>query len=59
MVVWKNVQDSQIDSKWQSIPTGRALRKPRRKDGERRGKIPGMVHVSLIMTSSSAIRCIE
>jgi site-specific recombinase XerD len=24
MVVWKNVQDSQIDSKWQSSPMGRA-----------------------------------
>jgi len=24
IVVWKNVQDSQIDSKWQSIPIGRA-----------------------------------
>jgi site-specific recombinase XerD len=24
MVVWKNVHDSQIDSKWQSRPTGRA-----------------------------------
>src|SRR5216683_1939244 len=24
MVVWKNVQDSQVDSKWQSSPIGRA-----------------------------------
>ena len=24
IVVWKNVHDSQIDSKWQSSPTGRA-----------------------------------
>jgi len=24
IVVWKNVQDSQMDSKWQSRPTGRA-----------------------------------
>jgi IS30 family transposase len=29
-----------------SLRTGRALRKPRRKDGERRGKIPGMVNIS-------------
>jgi IS30 family transposase len=29
-----------------SLRTGRALRKPRRKDGERRGKIPGMVMIS-------------
>ncbi len=28
------------------LRTGRALRKPRRKDGERRGKIPGMVMIS-------------
>ena len=28
------------------LRTGRALRKPRRKDGERRGKIPGMVNIS-------------
>jgi transposase, IS30 family len=28
------------------LRTGRALRKPRRKDGERRGKIPGMVLIS-------------
>jgi IS30 family transposase len=27
------------------LRTGRALRKPRRKDGERRGKIPGMVMI--------------
>jgi transposase, IS30 family len=29
-----------------SLRTGRALRKPRRKEGERRGKIPGMVNIS-------------
>jgi IS30 family transposase len=29
-----------------SLRTGRALRKPRRKTGERRGKIPGMVMIS-------------
>ena len=29
-----------------SLRTGRALRKPRRKAGERRGKIPGMVMIS-------------
>ena len=29
-----------------SLRTGRALRRPRRKDGERRGKIPGMVMIS-------------
>ena len=29
-----------------SLRTGRALRKPRRTDGERRGKIPGMVNIS-------------
>jgi transposase, IS30 family len=29
-----------------SLRTGRALRKPRRKEGERRGKIPGMVMIS-------------
>jgi IS30 family transposase len=29
-----------------SLRTGRALRRPRRKDGERRGKIPGMVNIS-------------
>jgi IS30 family transposase len=29
-----------------SLRTGRALRKPRRKDGERRGKIAGMVNIS-------------
>ena len=29
-----------------SLRTGRALRKPRRKQGERRGKIPGMVNIS-------------
>ena len=29
-----------------SLRTGRALRKPRRKDDERRGKIPGMVNIS-------------
>jgi len=28
------------------LRTGRALRKPRRKDGQRRGKIPGMVLIS-------------
>ena len=28
------------------LRTGRALRKPRRKEGERRGRIPGMVNVS-------------
>jgi IS30 family transposase len=28
------------------LRTGRALRKPRRRDGERRGKIPGMVNIS-------------
>jgi transposase, IS30 family len=28
------------------LRTGRAVRKPRRKDGERRGKIPGMVMIS-------------
>ncbi|MGH9621708.1 MAG: IS30 family transposase [Bryobacteraceae bacterium] len=28
------------------LRTGRALRKPRRKGGERRGKIPGMVNIS-------------
>jgi transposase, IS30 family len=28
------------------LRTGRVLRKPRRKDGERRGKIPGMVMIS-------------
>jgi IS30 family transposase len=28
------------------LRTGRALRKPRRKDGERRGRIPGMVMIS-------------
>ena len=28
------------------LRTGRALRRPRRKDGERRGKIPGMVNIS-------------
>jgi IS30 family transposase len=28
------------------LRTGRALRRPRRKDGERRGKIPGMVMIS-------------
>ena len=28
------------------LRTGRALRKPRRRDGERRGKIPGMVMIS-------------
>ena len=28
------------------LRTGRALRKPRRKEGERRGKIPGMVMIS-------------
>lgn len=28
------------------LRTGRALRKPRRKDGERRGRIPGMVNIS-------------
>jgi IS30 family transposase len=29
-----------------SLRTGRALRRPRRKAGERRGKIPGMVNIS-------------
>ena len=29
-----------------SLRTGRALRKPRRKDGQRRGQIPGMVNIS-------------
>jgi IS30 family transposase len=29
-----------------SLRTGRGLRKPRRKDGERRGRIPGMVMIS-------------
>ena len=29
-----------------SLRTGRALRKPRRKDDERRGKIPGMINIS-------------
>ncbi len=29
-----------------SLRTGRALRKPRREDDERRGKIPGMVNIS-------------
>jgi IS30 family transposase len=29
-----------------SLRTGRALRRPRRKEGERRGKIPGMVNIS-------------
>ena len=29
-----------------SLRTGRALRRPRRKDGERRGRIPGMVNIS-------------
>ena len=29
-----------------SLRTGRALRRPRRKDGERRGKIAGMVNIS-------------
>jgi IS30 family transposase len=29
-----------------SLRTGRALRKPRRSEGERRGKIPGMVNIS-------------
>jgi transposase, IS30 family len=29
-----------------SLRTGRALRKPRRKEGERRGRIPGMVNIS-------------
>jgi IS30 family transposase len=29
-----------------SLRTGRALRKPRRQEGERRGKIPGMVNIS-------------
>ena len=29
-----------------SLRTGRALRKPRRREGERRGKIPGMVSIS-------------
>jgi IS30 family transposase len=29
-----------------SLRTGRALRRPRRKEGERRGRIPGMVNVS-------------
>jgi transposase, IS30 family len=29
-----------------SLRTGRALRKPRRKDGERRGRIAGMVNIS-------------
>jgi transposase, IS30 family len=29
-----------------SLRTGRALRKPRRTEGERRGKIPGMVNIS-------------
>ena len=29
-----------------SLRTGRALRKPRREDEERRGKIPGMVNIS-------------
>jgi IS30 family transposase len=29
-----------------SLRTGRALRKPRRKEGERRGRIPGMVMIS-------------
>jgi IS30 family transposase len=28
------------------LRTGRALRKPRRKDGEQRGRIPGMVMIS-------------
>jgi IS30 family transposase len=28
------------------LRTGRALRKPRRKEGERRGRIPGMVNIS-------------
>ena len=28
------------------LRTGRALRKPRRQEGERRGKIPGMVMIS-------------
>jgi transposase, IS30 family len=28
------------------LRTGRTLRKPRRKDGERRGRIPGMVNIS-------------
>ena len=28
------------------LRTGRALRKPRRRDGERRGRIPGMVMIS-------------
>jgi IS30 family transposase len=30
----------------QHLRTGRALRKPRRKEGERRGRIPGMVNIS-------------
>jgi IS30 family transposase len=30
----------------QQLRTGRAVRKPRRKDGERRGRIPGMVNIS-------------
>jgi len=29
-----------------SLRTGRALRRPRRQEGERRGKIPGMVNIS-------------
>jgi transposase, IS30 family len=29
-----------------SLRTGRALRRPRRKEGERRGRIPGMVNIS-------------
>jgi IS30 family transposase len=29
-----------------SLRTGRAVRKPRRKEGERRGRIPGMVNIS-------------
>jgi IS30 family transposase len=29
-----------------SLRTGRALRRPRRKEGERRGKIPGMVNIA-------------
>ncbi len=29
-----------------SLRTGRALRKPRRTGGERRGKIPGMINIS-------------
>ena len=39
------------------LRTGRALRKPRRKGGERRGKIPGMVMISERPAEARTGRC--